>query len=230
MAAIPGRAPTRKSIGALVLFCAAGIPADAVERDSQTLVALLDSMVSYRADFEQVVTSQFGEVLQNATGTMHLERPGRLRWHVDEPYPQLVVADGKTVWVYDPDLEQVTVQSFEETVKGTPMMFLTDTALLEENFLVRMKSSTGGPEQRFALTPRDPQSTSLFREITLTFSPAGPLVGLDIVDDLDQQTAMVFRHGELDPVLESTLFEFEVPAGVDVIGNLPDAVPADSAP
>ena len=187
-------------------------------------------MSSYRADFEQVVTSQFGEVLQTATGTMHLERPGRLRWHVDEPYPQLVVADGKYVWVYDPDLEQVTVQSFEETVQGTPMMFLTDTTMLGENFRVRMKSAKEESDRRFALTPRDPESTSLFREITLTFSAAGPLVGLDIVDDLDQKTAMVFRHGEVDPVLESGLFEFEVPAGVDVIGNLPDDVPAEAAP
>ena len=214
-------------MGALVLFGAADVAADG---DSQTLATLLDSMSSYRADFEQVVTSQFGEVLQTATGTMHLERPGRLRWQVDEPYPQLVVADGEYVWVYDPDLEQVTVQLFDETVRGTPMMFLTDSAMLDENFQVRMKSTTEESEKRFALSPRDPGSTSLFREMTLTFSTTGPLTGLDIVDDLDQRTAMVFRHAEVDAVLESGLFEFEVPAGVDVIGNLPDDVPAESAP
>ena len=218
---------TRRCLGALVLLVAADVVADG---DSETLAALLDSMSSYRADFEQVVTSQFGEVLQTATGTMHLERPARLRWQVDEPYPQLVVANGETVWVYDPDLEQVTVQLFEETVRGTPMMFLTDSAMLEENFEVRTKSTTEDSEKRFALSPRDPESTALFREITLTFSAAGPLTGLDIVDDLDQRTAMVFRHGEINPVLESGLFEFEVPAGVDVIGNLPDDVAAESAP
>lgn len=220
-------APTRKLVGALTLFGAAGIAGD---EDSQTLAALLDSMSSYRADFEQTVISQFGEILQTATGTMHLERPGRLRWAVDEPYPQLVVADGETVWVYDPDLEQVTVQSFEETVQGTPMMFLTGTALLDSSFRVGLKPPPGEPGKRFALSPRDPESTSLFREITLTFSAGGLLTGLDIVDDLDQRTAMVFRHGEVNPVLESVLFEFEVPEGVDVIGNLPDDVPAESAP
>ena len=220
-------APTRNMVGVLVLFGGVGVVGD---EDSQTLAALLDSMSSYRADFEQTVTSQFGEVLQTATGTMHLERPGRLRWAVDEPYPQLVVADGRYVWVYDPDLEQATVQSFEETVQGTPMMFLTDTAMLGRNFRVGMKSPTEESSQRFALSPRDPQSTSLFREITLTFSTGGRLTGLDIVDDLDQKTAMVFRHGVVNPVLESGLFEFEVPEGVDVIGNLPDDVPAQSAP
>ncbi|MDE0192454.1 MAG: outer membrane lipoprotein chaperone LolA [Gammaproteobacteria bacterium] len=220
-------APTMKSVGALVLFCSAGVAAD---EDSQTLAAVLDSMVSYRADFEQVVTGQFGEVLQTATGTMHLERPGRLRWHVDEPYPQLVVADGEHVWVYDPDLEQVTVQLFEETVQGTPMMFLTDAATLKENFRVRMTSTMEESSQRFALSPRDRESASLFREITLTLSAAGLLTGLDIVDDLDQKTSVVFRRGEVNPVLESGLFEFEVPVGVDVIGNIPDDVPAESAP
>lgn len=211
----------------MVVFGATGVAGDEA---SQTLAALLDSMSSYRAEFEQTVTSQFGEILQTATGTMHLERPGRLRWAVDEPYPQLVVADGETVWVYDPDLEQATVQSFEETVQGTPMMFLTDTAMLESHFRVGRKSPTEESDLRFALSPRDPESTSLFREITLTFSAGGLLTGLDIVDDLDQKTAMVFRHGDVNPVLESGLFEFEVPEGVDVIGNLPDDVPAQSAP
>lgn len=211
----------------MVVFGATGVAGD---EDSRTLAALLDSMSSYRAEFEQTVTSQFGEVLQTATGTMHLERPGRLRWAVDEPYPQLVVADGETVWVYDPDLEQATVQSFEETVQGTPMMFLTDTAMLESHFRVGRKSPAEESGLRFALSPRDPESTSLFREITLTFSAGGLLTGLDIVDDLDQKTAMVFRHGDANPVLESGLFEFEVPEGVDVIGNLPDDVPAQSAP
>ncbi|MCY3841225.1 MAG: outer membrane lipoprotein chaperone LolA [Gammaproteobacteria bacterium] len=219
MAAIP--------LAALVVF---GAVRGAADGDSQTLAALLDSVVSYRADFEQVVTSQFGDVLQTATGTMHLERPGRLRWQVDEPYPQLVVSDGEYVWVYDPDLEQATVQLFDETVEGTPMMFLTDTAVLDEHFQVRPKSPTVESDRRFALSPRNSESTSLFREITLTFSADGWLTGLDIVDDLDQRTAMVFRHGEVNPVLESGLFEFEVPAGVDVIGNLPDDVPAESAP
>ena len=216
-----------KSVGVLVLIGTVGVSAD---EDSQTLRALLDSMVSYRADFEQIVTGRFGEILQTATGTMHLERPGRLRWDMDEPYPQLVVADGELVWVYDPDLEQVTVQRFEETVEGSPMMVLTDTSMLERNFRVRMTSTIEESERRFALSPRNPESTSLFREIILSFSTAGSLTALEVVDDLEQRTAVVFRHGQVNPVLESELFEFEVPAGVDVIGNLPDDVPTESAP
>ena len=221
--------PTRgkgKSVATLVLFAAAGATAD----DSERLRALLDAMTSYRADFEQVVASQFGEILQTTTGTMYLERPGRLRWRVDEPYPQLVVADGAHVWIYDPDLEQVTVQPFDETVEGTPAVFLTTSGMVEENFRVRMESPTAASPRRFVLSPRNPESRSLFRTITLTFSARGLLTQLDVVDDLDQQTRMVFRNGQENPVLESALFEFEVPAGLDVIGNIPGDVPAESAP
>ena len=198
--------------------------------ETRELERLLGSMSSYRADFEQVVAGQYGEILQTSTGTIHLERPRKLRWQVDEPFPQLVVADGVHVWVFDRDLEQVTVHRFDETVEGTPAMFLTDTALLDENFLVGTADSVDGSDRRFTLAPRDPDSSSLFRTVTLSFSSQGLLMGLDIVDHLEQQTRMSFRNGELNPVLESALFQFDVPEGVDVIGNLPDDVPAESAP
>lgn len=227
MTAMPHGAPTTKYLGAWVLLFAVGATAGEASR---SLAALLESMSTYRAEFEQTVASQMGEVLQTATGTMHLERPGRLRWSVDEPYPQLVVADGETVWIYDPDLEQVTVQPFDETVEGTPAMFLTDTAVLEEHFEVRTAVASEEGERRFVLSPRDPQSRSLFRTMILTFSSDGLLTRLHIQDNLEQETRMAFRHGEANPVLESGLFQFEVPDGVDVIGNLPDDAPAKTAP
>ncbi len=203
---------------------------DAEVEDSDQLAQLLGAMSSYRAEFEQVVLGQLGDVVQTATGTMHIERPGRLRWDVDEPYPQLVVADGDRVWIYDPDLEQVTVQPFASTVAGTPAMFLTDTARLDESFRVAADPTAGQADRRFVLAPRNPDPSSLFRTVTLTFSPDGLLTGLEVVDQLDQVTRMVFRHGRLNPVLDSELFEFEVPEGVDVIGNLPNDERVDSAP
>ena len=198
--------------------------------DARALTGMLDSMAAYRADFEQVVSGRFGEVVQTATGTLHLERPRKLRWEVDEPYPQLILADGDHVWIYDPDLEQATVQPFDETVEGTPATFLTDPSVLAGNFLVRAEGSANDSERRFRLAPRDPDSSSLFRAVTLAFSSRGLLTRLEIVDHLEQRTRITFRNGELNPVLESALFQFDVPEGVDVIGNLPDDVAAESAP
>lgn len=197
--------------------------------DTAELEALLNGMKSFRAEFRQTVTGHLGEVLQTSTGRMHLERPGRLRWEVDDPYPQLVLADGASVWVYDPDLEQVTVQPLAETVEGSPAVFLTGaSADLEEHFAVVEESASDGRQgrRRFVLTPRDglptdASSASLFRRITVTFSAPGVLTNLDVVDHLEQVTATAFTAGQVNPVLESSLFDFEVPEGVDVIGDIP---------
>ena len=213
------------------------LQASASPVDTAELEELLNGMKTFLAEFRQTVTSHRGEVLQTSTGRMHLERPGRLRWEVDEPYPQLVLADGDSVWVYDPDLEQVTVQPLVETVEGSPAVFLTGvSANLEPHFAVEKATDDGGQdgERRFVLTPRDGAARSasaggstggstggLFRRITLTFSPRGVLTGLEVADHLDQVTAIAFGATAVNLVLESSLFDFEVPEGVDVIGNIP---------
>ena len=113
------------------------VPARAGGDDAPQLAALLDGMTTLSAEFEQTVTNRFGDVLQAATGRMHLKRPMRLRWELDEPYPQLVVTNGESLWVYDPDLEQVTVQPLAEALTGSPAVFLTGTvADLRRNFTV----------------------------------------------------------------------------------------------
>ena len=214
---------------AMVPGSCAAVADEATER----LQRLLDGMTAYRAEFEQTVKSRFGDVLQVSSGTLHLQRPRRLRWEVDEPYPQLVVTDGSSVWIYDPDLEQVTVQPFSETVEGTPAMFLADTAELEEHFVVQAGSPEYPGESRFVLVPLEisvDTSPSLFRSLTLAFSATGLLTGLQMLDHLDQATEMTFRGGVHNPVLESEVFVFEVPEGIDVIGNVPDNVPAKSPP
>ncbi len=189
--------------------------------DGAQLAALLDRMVSFRAGFEQVVTSRFGEALQNTTGQMHLRRPNQLRWEVDEPYPQLVLADGQSLWVFDPDLNQASVQPLAAAIAGSPAMFLAGTAAdLASHFVVRAVEppATGG--FRFRLEPRD--SESVFRELMLSFSTAGVLTGLDIADHLDQFTRIVFTGMELNPTLEPGLFKFQAPEGVDIIEAAPD--------
>ncbi len=203
------------------------LQASASSVDTAELEELLNGMTSFRAEFRQTVTGHYGEVLQTSTGRMHLERPGRLRWEVDEPYPQLVLADGDSVWVYDPDLEQVTVQPLAETVEGSPAVFLTGhSADLKDHFTVEKATDDVGQdgERRFVLAPRGTSAGdtgAMFRHIRLTFSAEGALTGLDVADHLEQVTAIAFTATEVNPVLESSLFDFEVPEGVDVIGDIP---------
>lgn len=192
---------------------------------------MLGDLAAFEAQFEQVVTNSFGETLQRSTGRMHLQRPGMLRWEVDEPYPQLLLADGVSLWTYDPDLEQATVQPLAEAIDGTPAAFLLDIGGPgAARFHVRRKAGEGGEdgvEAHFVLEPRDP--SSVLREATLSFTNAGAPAGIAIVDHLNQHTRISFTAATVNPVLESALFEFEVPQGIDVIGDVPRPDPEHSA-
>lgn len=183
----------------------------------------LQGMASFQADFEQTVQSRFGETLQTTSGRMHLQRPGRLRWQVAAPYPQLVLADGESLWVYDPDLAQVTVQPLAEAVAGTPAVFLTGlpgaAPDLARDFAVTVPPTPPDRLARYALRPRDPGS--VLREAVLAFGEGAMLRGIDIVDHLGQTTRIEFGAATLNPVLPSGLFEFEVPPEADVIGHVP---------
>lgn len=186
--------------------------------DAAALQHMLQGMASYRAGFRQTLLDRFGDTVQVATGDMHLQRPGRLRWQVDDPYPQLVLADGESLWVYDPDLQQASVQPLAEAIEGSPAVYLTGVAEdLAPHFRVGAVPFEDG--YRFVLRPR--RSDSVFREATLTFSAEKMLIALDIADHLQQVTRIAFAEAVLNPVLESSLFRFEIPPGVDVIGDVP---------
>lgn len=208
---------------ARLLVLLAGVAAGAAENtadgdDAAALQHMLQGMASYRASFRQTLLDRFGDTVQVATGDMHLQRPGRLRWQVDDPYPQLVLADGESLWVYDPDLQQASVQPLAEAIEGSPAVYLTGVAEdLAPYFRVGAVPFEDG--YRFVLRPR--RSDSVFREATLTFSADKMLIALDIADHLQQVTRIAFADAVLNPVLESSLFRFEIPPGVDVIGDVP---------
>lgn len=218
------RLALRTSGVCLLLTLAALVPAgtaegEAVERDgADALQQLLQGMTTYKASFRQTLLDRFGETVQEATGSMHLQRPGRLRWQVDEPYPQLVLADGESLWVYDPDLRQASVQPLAEAIEGSPAVYLTGVAEdIDPRFRVGVVPFADG--YRFVLRPR--RDDSVFREATLTFSADKMLIALDIADHLQQVTRIAFADAALNLVLESSLFRFEIPPGVDVIGDVP---------
>ena len=206
---------------------AIAVAAAAATSDSAALRELIAPMQEYAAQFEQVVVDDRGQALQKASGTMRLQRPGRFRWEVVEPYSQLVVTDGTTVYVFDADLAQVTVQPLEETLQGTPARLLIGSMdTLESAFTVVREESNV-----FTLYPRDEEA--LYRRIHLTFAPQSAdrsgetekpgalLVGIVVVDHLDQETRVVFSNPTLHPAPAPDVFDFQIPDDVDVIGDAP---------
>ena len=176
----------------------------------------LGQLTSLSAEFQQVVTDAHGRVLERAEGTMTLARPGRFRWDYRVP-EQLIVSDGVTVWLYDVELEQVTVRAAGEALAGTPAMLLAGEGDLSNEFEITDAGQQDGLDWS-RLTPRRPDGD--FRELRLGFA-GRELRRMTFFDRLGQTTELELLQVERNPRFDSSLFKFVPPPGVDVVGRVP---------
>ena len=176
----------------------------------------LGSLKTLRADFVQVVRDRQGQITNRATGTLSIARPDRFRWDYRQPYLQTIVADGRRLWLYDADLEQVTVRPLEQGLGSTPAMLLSGAGKAADAF------AAGSTERRDEYTwceliPK--QRGSDFERVALAFNAKGELAAMELVDKLGQATEIglrgVVRNGKVD----ESAFQFVPPRGADVIGD-----------
>jgi outer membrane lipoprotein carrier protein len=167
------------------------------------------------ADFKQTLQSSDGRVIQESTGEFYLQRPGRFRWNYTQPYPQEIVSDGDKVWVFDVDLEQVTVQKQGAGHSNTPMALLQNRQKLEDAFEIHERGSESGL-YRIELLNREADSD--FDRLLLGLDDKG-LRYLQLHDQFDQTTSIIFTELHSNPELDAALFEFTPPEGVDVFGG-----------
>lgn len=170
---------------------------------------------SLRAGFEQTVTDASGKVMQQARGKMALQRPGKFRWDYERPHEQAIVADGKKIWLYDPDLEQVTVKLQDEALGDTPAQLLSNIKPLEQSFRVSELPAKDGLEW-VELTPKSKDTG--FDRVRLGFD-AKSLARMELVDAFGQTTRLSFAGVERNPRLDANMFTFTPPKGVDVVGE-----------
>jgi len=196
-------------LGALGVFSNAA--ADGPWMDLQDY---FDDLQSFRADFVQEVRR--GAARDVSRGVVVLQTPNRFRWDYLEPYRQLVLGDGQRLWHYDPDLEQVTVQRLEDVLAQSPLSQLMSGTPIIELFRVERIVQHGGGE-RYRLLPLG--SDADFGAVELAFRD-GELAVLELEDALGQQSRVEFfavvRNGEVAP----ETWEFTVPPGTDVIGDV----------
>lgn len=186
----------------------------------QSLKEKLSPIHAMEADFKQEVRQAGGEVSQTVSGHLQIKKPGLFRWEVLEPEKNLIVSDGKKVWNYDEDLEQVTVQ-YLERASGTPVFFLSgEVDSLDKDFMV--KDVTKLPDNCssksslcYLLHPH--QADSPFQWIKIGFHE-DRLHELQILDQLGQVSRFYFSKIKTNTALEKTIFQFTPPKGVDVIG------------
>ncbi len=172
------------------------------------------------ANFSQRVFSSEGVLKETSSGTVKLQAPRQFRWEYLKPFPQLLVADGDHIWIYDPDMEQVTVrqQSLEE--QNSPLAMLIDPAEMERQFVAKEGGKGQGLEW-LELTPRKPDEAP-FDRARLGFG-AGGLVRMEMFDGLGQRTVMGFSAWKRNPAFPPGTFTFKAPAGVDVVGEVAES-------
>ena len=192
----------------------AGADAAADARAALRLESALAGLSGLRAEFRQTVTDAGGTRIETAEGQVSLARPGRFRWDYRQPQ-QLIVSDGKTVWLYDVDLAQVTIRPAADSLAGTPASLLSGEADVREAFLV----SDGGSADGLAwslLRPRDPDGD--FTELRVGVADKA-LKRMRLLDKLGQTTELEFSGVERNPQFDPGTFRFAPPPGVDVVGR-----------
>lgn len=181
----------------------------------ETLKSYLRETSAASAQFTQVVYDRSMRKLQETSGTMHFSRPGRIRWAYEKPYEQLIVGDGEKLWVYDKDLNQVTVKAMNQAIGGSPAALLAGSNEIEKDFRLNPAGMQDGLDWLEAV-PRSGEST--FQKVRMGFGKSG-LEAMDLTDGFGQLTVVRFNAIVRNPKLAPDLFRFTPPRGADVISG-----------
>ena len=214
-------------ISLTLLFAAPVIASEAINISSQPVIntqdaikdlqRLLGEVKSFSARFVQQTRNGLGEVLQSIKGQMEVQKPGKLRWQTEGVYEQLVVSNGEALWIYDADLEQVSIKDMNNRLAETPALLLGgDVSAIESDFIVSQQHSDS--QLIFILQPKD--TSQLFDSLELAFNKLAQsqvLQQMIIRDASGQLTEIQFSDAVNNPKLDAKLFTFDIPAGIDVI-------------
>lgn len=199
---------------ALVMFfspAAAATPAGG----RQSLQDFFSGLRSLEASFTQTLTTARDGLSERSRGTLKILRPGRFRWHYEAPYEQLIVTDGDTLWVYDPDLDQVTKSPLDDSIGNTPALLLSTDRPLQAWFDISELGERDGLAW-VRLEPRDDDVT--FTELQLAFDEQ-ELRAMALTDSFGQRMLIRFDHVRRNTAIAPSAFEFQPPPGVDVVGR-----------
>jgi len=171
---------------------------------------LLSRYGSFSGVFEQTLVNDKGESIQRSSGEFKIKRPGLFRWETFNPFPQLLVSDLETLWLFDPDLEQVTIRSFSSQVSQSPALLLSGNA---KDIALNYEVSEIEAGERYLLVPKD---SSTFTQMELQFAQQ-TLQKIIVLDSLAQTTTFNFSDIKTGQEFAPSIFSFEVPEGVDVL-------------
>lgn len=196
----------------LLCFFSTLIQASAIDN----LRTFVQQAQTFKAAFTQTLLDKNLQVMQEASGVMMFERPGKFRWMYEKPYQQLIVGDGEKVWFYDQDLNQVTVRQLDLAIGSSPAALLAGSSTIERDFELS-EIEVHDEMEWLEATPKAKEST--FELIRMGFSQKGELREMVLRDNFGQFTLLVFTDLNTNPALAPDLFQFTPPEGADVISD-----------
>jgi outer membrane lipoprotein carrier protein len=195
------------------LALVAGVSTAHAEDTQASLKRFADGVQTLSAEFSQTQSDEEGRVTLISSGRMWLARPGRFRWDYQKPYLQQMICDGRKIWLYDPDLSQVSVRPAEQTLGGTPAALLSQKSLLADAFQLQ----DGGMEDGAHIVRLLPKSAdSDFKSIELWLK-AGVPQRMRFHDQLGSKTDIRFSAIQVNARLGEELFRFTPPKGTEVV-------------
>jgi outer membrane lipoprotein carrier protein len=171
-----------------------------------------------QASFDQRLIGVDGALEDESAGRLWLSRPQLFRWEYGGEFPEVLVADGDHVWIYDEMLEQVTVKDQSRLSSDSPLTLLTDLSHLDEQFEVRELGDDNG---MYLLELKARNQEAEFERVLLGLRDHSLLL-MAMEDAFGLRTEIRFRDIERNLVLDASLFRFDPPPGTDVLGDLPD--------
>ena len=200
----------------LTLIFGLVLSASVLAGESETrLERILGELESYSAAFEQIRLNSAGETVETAIGVVYLQRPGRIHWAYWEPYVQLIISDGASVWIYEEDLEQVIIRDATDSIEDSPAAVLGGNVKIDEHYIVLELGGEEGADW-LGLTPKDLDAQ--YESIRLGFVDK-QLSGMVLQDGMGNRTNIRFLDTQRNPALAPELFRFTPPEGVDIIDN-----------
>lgn len=196
-----------------VLIILLWLPGAVAASSIESLKGFLNQTTSAKARFAQMVLDKNMKMLQQATGTMQFSRPGKFRWEYVKPYEQLIVGDGIRLWIYDKDLNQVTVRKLDRALGSSPAALLAGSNEIEKNYTL---TNLGNQEGLDWLEAVPKTQDTAFERIRLGFGKAG-LEAMELRDQFGQFTIIKFADVERNLKLPSDTFKFTPPQSADVI-------------
>jgi outer membrane lipoprotein carrier protein len=192
------------------------LPLAAHAAATEKLKSFVAATHSAQANFSQELLDKSGKRIQLATGTMQFERPGKFRWEYQKPYEQIIVGDGKKFWLYDVDLNQVTVKKLDAALGNSPAALLSGNDEIEHGFELRDM----GMRDELDWLQAIPKSTETsFTKILMAFNAKSELVVMELHDSFGHRTVLRFSEIKNNPSLSAQKFKFVPPQGADVLGE-----------